>query len=198
VKRHPFREFLTDILMLAAGVVIGCVIWIVGAALRGAEPIRKPTLTLAVDDGPRSKMLRNELTRDWLAPNPCVHLSRRQRNDLAVVGHSMNALRNQIAWTFRIQYVCPEQVPMPERLHLPAVRINRGRWESIDRRAFAFETRPLLTLDWYRARYVAVFDRDSSLDALADYGCTDEGYSGAANVELPAPWEISPASTTHE
>ena len=42
-----------------------------------------------------SHMLRGELSRNWLSPNRDVVLSRRQRNDLAVIGHSMNALRTQ-------------------------------------------------------------------------------------------------------
>lgn len=159
------------------------------AVVRSAEPLRKPTLSLALDDSGPSRMLRSELSRDWLRPNSALRRTQRQRSDLAVVGRSMNGLKSQIVAQFVIVYVEPDAVPLPERLHLPAVRINHGRWESIDRRAFAFETRPLLTLDWYRSRYAALFDRNASLDALAEYGCSDEGYSGAAQIETPAPWE---------
>jgi hypothetical protein len=166
--------------------------------LCSAEPVRKPTLSLALDDGPRSQMLRSELSRDWLKPNAAIVLTRHQRTDLLVTGNSMNAIRWQLVAQFVIVFVGPDSVPFPTRLHLPAIRVNRGRWESIDRRAFAFETRPLLTLDWYRTRYAAVFDRDASLDALAEYGCSDEGYSGAAQVETPAPWELAAGSTKHE
>jgi hypothetical protein len=156
-----------------------------------AEPVRKPTLSLALDDAAPSRMLRSELSRDWLQPNAAVVLTRRQRSDLAVIGHSMNAIQRQILLEFRIVYVEADAVPLPQRLHLPAIRINRGRWESIDRRAFAFETRPLLTLDWYRTRYLALFDRDAALDSLAEYGCAEEGYSGAGQIETPAPWEMT-------
>ena len=105
-----------------------------------------------------------------------------------------------------MEYVERESVPLSAmgadgkrvRLHLPALRINHGRWESLDRRAFAFETRPLLTIDWYRARYAALFDRNASLDTLADYGCSEEGYSGSSQVELPAPWELPVANTKSE
>jgi hypothetical protein len=157
-----------------------------------AEPPRKPTLALALDDGAPSRMLRSELSRNWLRPNAAIVLTRRQRSDLAIIGHSMQALQAQLVAEFVIVYVEPEAVPSSTRLHLPAIRINRGRWESIDRRAFAFETRPLLTLDWYRARYVALFDRDATLDSLAEYGCAEEGYSGAGQIETPAPWELKP------
>lgn len=162
------------------------------AALRSGEQPRKPVLSVALDDAAPSRMLRYELSRDWLRPNPAVVLTRRQRADLACIGHGMNALRAQLVAQFVIVYVEPDNVPLPQRRHLPAIRINRGRWESIDRRAFAFETRPLLTLDWYRTRYVALFDRDASLDALSEYGCSDEGYSGSAQVEKPAPWDLTP------
>jgi hypothetical protein len=148
---------------------------------------RKPTLSIALDDGPHSQMLRHELERDWRRPNPQVRLNPRQYADLMIISRSMNAIRDQVRAQFVIVYVERDAVPMPERLRLPAVRINRQRWESLNQRAFAFETRPLLTLDWYRARYVALYDRETSLDALVD-GCRDEGYSGSAQVETPPPW----------
>jgi hypothetical protein len=162
--------------------------------VRSAEPPRKPTLSIALDDTPASRMLRAELSRDWLHANPAVVLTRRQQTDLAVIGHSMHAIQAQLIAQFVIVYIdsnsAEDTVSLPDRLRLPAVRINRGRWESLDRRAFAFETRPLLTLDWYRTRYVALYDRNASLDALAEYACSDEGYSGAAQVETPPPWEV--------
>jgi hypothetical protein len=161
--------------------------------VRSAEPPRKPTLSIALDNTRASHMLRAELTRDWLHANPAVVLTRRQQTDLAVVGHSMRAIQGQLVAQFVIVYIDTERVfpsTLPDRLRLPAVRINRGRWESLDRRAFAFETRPLLTLDWYRTRYAALYDRNASLDALAEYACSDEGYSGAAQVETPAPWDV--------
>jgi hypothetical protein len=170
------------------------------------DPPRKPTLWLALDESAPSQMLRGELSRNWLCPNRDVVLSRRQRNDLAVIGHSMNALRAQVFAQFSVEYVERDCVPLSARaadgrivrLHLPALRINHGRWESLDRRAFAFETRPLLTIDWYRARYAVLFDRDASPDALTDYGCSEEGYSGTTQVELPAPWELPVANTNSE
>jgi hypothetical protein len=174
--------------------------------LHAADPARKPTLWLALDESAPSQMMRGELSRNWLCPNRDIVLSRRQRNDLAVIGHSMNALRAQIFAQFTVEYVERERVPLSAmgadgrivRLHLPALRINHGRWESIDRRAFAFETRPLLTIDWYRARYAVLFDRDASPDALSDYGCSEEGYSGSTQIELPAPWEQPVADSKSE
>jgi hypothetical protein len=154
-----------------------------------ADPQRKATLSIALDDSAESQMLRAELSRDWLRANPNVVLTKRQRADLAVIGRSMNSIQARLFEQFAIVYVELDSVPLPDRLHLPAVRINRGRWESLDRRAFAFETRPLLTLDWYRTRYAALYDREASLDTLADDACRDEGYSGPAQVETPPPWE---------
>ena len=125
------------------------------AALRplanSAEPGRKPTLWLALDDNAASRMLRAELSRDWTRPNRAVILTPAQRRDLAEIGRRMNGVKEVIVRQFVIVYVGPESPPAARRFSLPALRINRGRWESIDRRAFAFETRPLLTLDWYRA-----------------------------------------------
>jgi hypothetical protein len=153
------------------------------------EPQRKAILSIALDDSPASQMLRAELSRNWLHANSRVVLTKRQQTDLAVIGRSMNAIQSQLDAQFAIVYVERESVPFPERLRLPAVRINHGRWESLDRRAFAFETRPLLTLDWYRARYAALYDREASLDTLAADACRDEGYSGPAQIETPPPWE---------
>jgi hypothetical protein len=183
-----------------------CLTGFASGAAHATDPPRKPTLWLALDESAPSQMLRGELSRNWLCPNRDVVLSRRQRNDLAVIGHSMNALRAQVFAQFSVEYVERDCVPLSAmgadgrivRLHLPAVRINHGRWESLDRRAFAFETRPLLTIDWYRARYAVLFDRDASPDALADYGCNEEGYSGSGQVELPAPWELPVANTKSE
>jgi hypothetical protein len=154
-----------------------------------SEPRRKATLSIALDDSAASQMLRAEMSRDWLQANSRVVLTKRQKTDLAVIGRSMNAIQAQLLAEFMVLYVDRDCVPLPERLYLPAIRINRGRWESLDRRAFAFETRPLLTLDWYRTRYAALYDRDASLDALAADPCRDEGYSGPAQIETPAPWE---------
>ncbi len=192
--------------MKATPFISFCLAALVLGNLHAAEPLRKPTLWLALDESAPSQMLRGELSRNWLCPNRDLVLSRRQRNDLAVIGHSMNALRAQIFAQFTVEYVEPESVPLSAmgadgtrvRRHLPALRINHGRWESLDRRAFAFETRPLLTIDWYRARYAVLFDRDASPDALADYGCSEEGYSGSTQVELPAPWELPVANTNSE
>ena len=164
------------------------------AALRplanSAEPGRKPTLWLALDDNAASRMLRAELSRDWTRPNRAVILTPAQRRDLAEIGRRMNGVKEVIVRQFVIVYVGPESLPAARRFSLPALRINRGRWESIDRRAFAFETRPLLTLDWYRARYAALFDRDTAPEAISEYGCSDEGYSGPAEIETPPPWEL--------
>ncbi len=168
--------------------VISVVISVASTA-QTAEPQRKTTLSIVLDDSAASQMLRAELSRDWLHSNPNLVLSKRQRADLAVIGRSMNAIQARLVAQFAIVFVESDSVPLPERLHLPAVRINRSRWESLDRRAFVFETRPLLTLDWYRTRYAALYDREASLDTLAVDACRDEGYSGPVQVETPPPWE---------
>jgi hypothetical protein len=190
----------------ATAFIAFCLTGFTSGSVLATEPVRKPTLWLALDDSGPSQMLRGELSRNWLCPNREVVLSRRQKSDLAVIGHSMNALRAQLFAQFTVEYVERDCVPLSAmgadgrivRRYLPALRINHGRWESLDRRAFAFETRPLLTLDWYRARYAVLFDRDASPDALADYGCSEEGYSSATQVELPAPWELPVANTKSE
>jgi hypothetical protein len=163
----------------------------------------KPTLTIALDDGPRSQMLLRELTRDWTRPNPGVAktLSRSQRHDVAARGAELNAIAAKIAGHFRVVYATPDDVPLSIRFHLPAVRINRGAWETLDARAFAFEGRPLMTLDWYRARHAAIA-RDAPRLPQCDFWSyvSEEGWSGSETVEIPAPWECPTvmAITKHE
>src|ERR1700688_2061103 len=52
----------------------------------------KPTLTIAFDDGPHSRMLKSELTRDWTQPNPALKLTRSQKHNLQTRGTQLNAL----------------------------------------------------------------------------------------------------------
>ena len=158
------------------------------AALAG-----KPTLTIALDESPHSRMLKSELTRDWTQPNPALKLTRSQKHDLQTRGTQLNALAAKIDGYFQIVYLTPgieDTVPLAIRFHLPAIRINRGRWETLDPRAFAFEGRPLVTLDWYRSRHAAIA-RDLPRPTAADYWsyCSEEGWSGSEIVETPAPWE---------
>jgi hypothetical protein len=152
----------------------------------------KTALTIALDDSPHSRMLKRELTRDWTQPNPAVanRLTRSQKRDVATRGTQLNALAAKIDGYFRIVYTTPDDLPLSIRFHLPAVRINRGPWETLDPRAFAFEGRPLVTLDWYRSRHAAIA-RDVPRPAAADYWgyCSEEGWSGSETVETPAPWE---------
>jgi hypothetical protein len=152
----------------------------------------KPTLTIALDDSPRSRMLKCELTRDWTQPNPAVakRLTRSQKKDLATRGLQLNALAAKIDGYFRIVYATSDGAPLSIRFHLPAVRINRGAWETLDPRAFVFEGRPLVTLDWYRSRHAAIV-RDAPRPTGTDYWgyCSEEGWSGSETVETPAPWE---------
>ncbi len=154
-----------------------------------AEPC-KPTLTIALDGSPRSRMLRSELARDWAQPNPSLKLTRRQKKDVAARGAQLNAIAAKINAHFRIVYVTADEAPLSIRFHLPAIRINRGQWEPLDRRAFAYEGRPLVTLDWYRSRHAAIA-RDAPRSPTCDYWayCSEEGWSGGETVESPAPWE---------
>jgi hypothetical protein len=159
--------------------------------VRGGE-LAKPTLTIALDDSPQSRMVKSELTRDWTQPNRAVvkTLTRWQKKDVATRGAQFNAIATKIDGYFRVVYVKADEVPLSVRFHLPAVRINRGTWETLDRRAFAFEGRPLVTLDWYRARHASIC-RDAPRAPGGDYWsyCSEEGWSGAETVETPAPWE---------
>ncbi|HEV3303080.1 MAG TPA: hypothetical protein VG055_25735 [Planctomycetaceae bacterium] len=173
---------------------VGCVVLAIAVAValaRAAEP-NKATLTIALDDSPQSRMLRSELTRDWTQPNATVarRLTRSQKNDVATRGAQLNAIASKIDAYFRIIFVTPDDAPLSVRFHLPAVRINRGAWETLDRRAFAFEGRPLVTLDWYRARHACIC-RDTPRAPGGDYWsyCSEEGWSGTETVETPAPWE---------
>lgn len=163
---------------------------LVALAACGADSPRKPTLALSLDDSPASRMLHAELTRDWMQANPALRLTRRQRSELFNIGHAMNSMQSQIVAQFRIVYVEREEVPLPQRMHLPAIRINRGRWESIDRRAFTHETMPIRTIEWYRTRYVAAFNRDDRAAEPWAWDCSELGYSGPAEIETPAPWAM--------
>jgi hypothetical protein len=170
----------------------GCVVLVVAASLAGAVEPNRPTLTIALDDSPQSRMLASELTRAWTQPNPAVAktLTRSQKKDVETRGAQFHTLATKINAYFRIVYVTADDVPLSVRFHLPAVRINRGAWETLDRRAFAFEGRPLVTLDWYRARHASIW-RDAPRAPGGDYWsyCSEEGWSGAETVETPAPWE---------
>jgi hypothetical protein len=159
----------------------------------------KPTLTIAIDDGPQSQMLRGELTRDWTRPNPAVRLSRAQSRDVQARGAQLNALAAKIRSFFRIVYVTADETPLSVRFRLPAVRINRGAWESLDRRAFAFSGRPLMTLDWYRARRAAI-SGDLTRPASTPYWdyCSCEGFSGDVEVDACAPWGFGNKFVTYE
>jgi hypothetical protein len=163
-----------------------------------AEP-QKPTLTIALDDGWQSRMLKSELTRDWTRPNPAIKLSRTQKKDMHARGTQLNAIATKIEDYFRIVYVGPDDVPLSVRFHLPAVRINRGAWEPLDRRAFVFDGRPLVTLDWYRTRHASIA-RDAPRTPGGDYWayCSEEGWSGSESVETPAPWDRTNSFPSYE
>ncbi len=189
VPRTWLRATLAACLTLAASALTAT----------AADP-RKPTLTVALDDGPHSQMLRAELTRDWTRPNPEIRLTRFQTKQLEARGKELNALSAKIGTYFRIVYVTGDKAPLSLRFHLPAVRINRGAWETLDRRAFAFSGRPLMTLDWYRARHAAIAaDRPRpSATAYWDY-CSSEGFSGDVDVEdACAPWDIGNKFVTYQ
>jgi hypothetical protein len=153
-------------------------------AERPRQPPYRAVLWIALDDGRYSQMLQRELERDWSRPNPAVVLTSRERAAVARVAAEMSGLQQALHARFEILYV-----ERPPFVCTPAVRIGRGRWESLDRRAFAFETMPLRTLDWYRARHVAVFD--VAHDASFECWETQEGFSGPENPESAPPWEVS-------
>jgi hypothetical protein len=117
----------------------------------------KPMLSIALDNGPHSRMLKSELTRDWTKPN-VRPTTLRASMDLSIQGRRYERQRRAICGYFTIRYVGEDSVPFPERARLPAIRINRGRWEKVDERAFRFEGRPLATIDWYRKAQIASED----------------------------------------
>src|SRR6202035_2837822 len=105
------------------------------ASLTSRARADKPHLSIALDDGPRSRMIKSELTRDWTKPNvPPTTL--RASMDVAIQGRRLEKLRREVCGYFAIRFVDEDCVPFPQRRRLPAVRINRGRWESMDVRAF--------------------------------------------------------------
>ena len=145
-------------------------------------------------------MLRSELTRNWTRPNPTIRLTRPQKKELETRGKELNALAAKIGAYFRIVYVTADETPLSVRFHLPAVRINRGVWETLDRRAFAFSGRPLMTLDWYRARRVAIAADHPRPAAIPywDY-CSSEGFSGDVDVEdACASWDFGNKFVTYQ
>jgi hypothetical protein len=153
------------------------------AALLGADKARS-ILWVAVDDGPKSTMLKNELDRNWFQPHCDVRLSPRQLNQACIVASQMTQLQRQIHGRFQVRYVeCPPFV------RAPAVRINHGRWETVPPQAVAYETMPLRTIDWYRARREAVMNRDMILEGCGEFW-HGEGYSGTVEPELPPPWKV--------
>jgi hypothetical protein len=184
------------------------VVAVLAVFTRGAEP-HKPTLTIAVDSGQRSVMLIGELHRNWTQPNPALHLTRAQCAEVAKRGAELNKLASKINSYFRVVYVTQDcsELPLSLKFHLPAVRINRGAWESLDRRAFAFESRPLQMIEWYMQRDLLVANRGPDphrpLDEIIHEKClsiaqTDcgEGYSGVKEGQalvVSAPWEAPTA-----
>lgn len=179
---------------------ITCLALAISAVRASAADARKPTLAIALDDGSQSQMLRSELTRNWTRPNPTIRLTRPQKKELETRGKELNALAAKIGAYFRIVYVTADETPLSVRFHLPAVRINRGVWETLDRRAFAFSGRPLMTLDWYRARRVAIAADHPRPAAIPywDY-CSSEGFSGDVDVEdACAPWDFGNKFVTYQ
>jgi hypothetical protein len=177
-----------------------CLALAASALKASADDARKPTLAIAPDDGPQSQMLRSELTRDWTRPNPAIRLTRSQKKELETRGKELNASAAKIASHFRIVYVKADETPLSIRFHLPAVRTNRGAWETLDRRAFAFSGRPLMTLEWYRARRVAIAADNPRPVAIPywDY-CSAEGFSGDVDVEdACAPWDFGNKFVTYQ
>ncbi len=164
-----------------------------------AEPPRKPTLYVALDDGPRSQMLHSELTRNWTVPNPSVRLTASQERDLLKRGSELNRIGARLGSYFRIEFVSADAVPLSVRFKLPAIRINRGAWEVLDKRAFAYEGRPLVTLEWYRRQHYAISkDPPKGPDMTYWQFCATEGYSGGDPSDFPPPWECKEPFPSYE
>src|SRR5579862_2527049 len=117
---------------------------------------RKLHLKLALGKDWRSEMLRRELERDWTRPNPALFLTASQKSELATAAQAMSDMQRLVRERFIIEFVDPLQIAT---IDLPAAQIGRGPWQTIDRRAFTIETRPLETLDWWRRLYL--FDTTS-------------------------------------
>jgi hypothetical protein len=152
-------------------------------AQRPSPKPRKLHLRLALGKDWRSDMLRRELERDWTRANPALILTARQKSELASAAQAMGHMQRLVRERFTIEFVDGFQIPTSD---LPAAQIGRGPWQTIDRRAFTIETRPLETLDWWRRLYL--FDTASGAE---NTWSTMEGYSGAESDPV-APWEPKP------
>lgn len=152
-------------------------------AQRPSPKPRKLHLKLALGKDWRSEMLRRELERDWTRPNPALFLTASQKSELATAAQAMSDMQRLVRERFIIEFVDPLQIAT---IDLPAAQIGRGPWQTIDRRAFTIETRPLETLDWWRRLYL--FDTTSGAE---NTWSSMEGYSGAESDPV-APWEPKP------
>ncbi len=150
---------------------------------------RKPILWIALDDGWRSTMLKCEMERDWTRPNPAIKLTIRDKRRLAEVCLETCECQRQIRRRFVIRYCDP-----PMLVKCAAIRINNGAWETIDSRAFLYETRPIRTIDWYRRINEFARDTDGRDDSTGrPSDCQSDGYSGPSTCREPyPPWVIFP------
>ena len=111
----------------------------------------------------------------------------------------MNSLSKKLGAYFRIVFVGQDDVPLSVRLNLPAVRINRGAWQVLDKRAFLWEGRPLVTLDWIRHQHCALSkDQPRPADMTYWQFAASEGYSGGDPGDFPPPWECKEPFPSYE
>ena len=184
------HRIIAWILFAALGLVFGSV----ARSCHGAEPLRKPVLWLALDDSPQSMMLERELCRDWTKPNPAIRLTVAQWQAVARRGFRFNAVQWEIRRQFDVRFVGRDVVPVAYRAAFPMIRVGRGPWESIDKRAFAFESRPLLTVEWRLAMYAHSFNQQiggrhySTPDGFPDSWVPDE-------CAVTAQWETTVPKT---
>jgi hypothetical protein len=141
-----------------------------------------PRLTIALDKSPQSAMLQRELTRDWSKANPGLKLTREQQFELHNAAAELAGIQSKIHERVKLEFV-NDYVGVPA----PAFRLNRGRWQTIDRKAFAYETMPLRSMWWYiEMTTIAVDPKDRE---PCVYYYSRFGWSGEDSDVPVAPWD---------
>lgn len=110
----------------------------------------KPKLYILGDGEKQSKMLQAELERDWTTkPRPSVwvwsNLSEDEQQSFLENGKRLNKISKHIHDKFEIIYV---KWPYAHAKEYPAIKIGRGLYEPVDKRAFLTTSYPLLTMQY--------------------------------------------------
>lgn len=117
---------------------------------------RSRELYVALDDDFDSKLLKSELTRDWVKPG----VSGNEAKTLA----EMKKLSVFLKANLKIIFV--ERPNTPDGVKLPAIRFGRSRWVTLDKRMFRMSTWPLKSMEWH---YWSYFEEDYKAQTLKEH-----------------------------